>query len=132
MPRSAPYRACSPRWRAAAALSTVLWAVLMTACSAHHPTVLSGIHGIHKIRHVVIIMQENRSFDSYFGTFPGADGIPSKNGRFTVCLPDPRTKRCDRPYHDPSLVNGGAAHDSADAFADIHAGKMDGSSGRPS
>lgn len=25
--------------------------------------------GIHKIRHVIIIMQENRSFDSYFGTF---------------------------------------------------------------
>ncbi|MEA2145511.1 MAG: hypothetical protein QOG59_1098, partial [Solirubrobacteraceae bacterium] len=29
--------------------------------------------GIHKIRHVVVIMQENRSFDNYFGTFPGAD-----------------------------------------------------------
>jgi len=26
--------------------------------------------GIHKIRHVVVIMQENRSFDSYFGTYP--------------------------------------------------------------
>ena len=32
--------------------------------------------GIGKIRHVVIIMQENRSFDSFFGTYPGADGIP--------------------------------------------------------
>ena len=32
--------------------------------------------GIHKIRHVIVIMQENRSFDSYFGTYPGADGIP--------------------------------------------------------
>ncbi|HUZ55089.1 MAG TPA: alkaline phosphatase family protein, partial [Streptosporangiaceae bacterium] len=63
--------------------------------------------GIHKIRHVVIIMQENRSFDSFFGTYPGADGIPAKNGRFAVCVPDPRTKGCDRPYHDPSLVNGG-------------------------
>ena len=28
------------------------------------------------IQHVVVIMQENRSFDTYFGTFPGADGIP--------------------------------------------------------
>src|SRR5947209_5875864 len=27
--------------------------------------------GIHKIKHVVIIMQENRSFDHYFGTYPG-------------------------------------------------------------
>ncbi len=43
--------------------------------------------GIHKIRHVVVIMQENRSFDSYFGTFPGADGIPAG-----VCVPDPLTR----------------------------------------
>ncbi|MGH3302459.1 MAG: alkaline phosphatase family protein, partial [Streptosporangiaceae bacterium] len=36
--------------------------------------------GIHKIKHVIVIMQENRSFDSYFGTYPGADGIPVQNG----------------------------------------------------
>jgi len=29
-------------------------------------------HGIHKTKHVVIIMQENRSFDSYFGTYPAS------------------------------------------------------------
>ncbi len=27
--------------------------------------------GIQKIQHVIVIMQENRSFDSYFGTYPG-------------------------------------------------------------
>ena len=32
--------------------------------------------GIHKIKHVVIIMQENRSFDEYFGTYPGVEGFP--------------------------------------------------------
>ncbi len=26
--------------------------------------------GIHKIQHVVVIMQENRSFDHYFGLYP--------------------------------------------------------------
>ena len=36
--------------------------------------------GIHKIKHVIIVMQENRSFDSYFGTYPGATGIPSAPG----------------------------------------------------
>jgi phospholipase C len=75
---------------------------------------------------VVVIMQENRSFDSYFGTYPGADGIPAKNGQFTVCVPDPRTHGCDRPYHDPSLVNGGAGHNRSDASADIDHGAMDG------
>src|SRR5690349_17852458 len=59
---------------------------------------------IHKIRHVVVIMQENRSFDSYFGTYPGADGLPARHGHFTVCVPDPTRGGCDRPFHDPSLV----------------------------
>jgi phospholipase C len=29
----------------------------------------ASLAGIHKIRHVVVVMQENRSFDSYFGTY---------------------------------------------------------------
>ena len=29
------------------------------------------------IRHFIVLMQENRSFDSYFGTMPGVDGIPA-------------------------------------------------------
>jgi phospholipase C len=32
-------------------------------------------------------MQENRSFDSYFGTYPGADGLPRKHGTFTSASP---------------------------------------------
>ena len=51
--------------------------------------------GIHKIRHVVVIMQENRSFDSYFGTFPGANGIPMVRGRPQLCLPDPAAGRSE-------------------------------------
>jgi phospholipase C len=52
--------------------------------------------GIHRIRHVVIIMQENRSFDNYFGTFPHADGIRGLSdhpGR-VPCIPDPKRHRC--------------------------------------
>jgi phospholipase C len=30
-----------------------------------------------KIQHIIFIVQENHSFDNYFGTFPGANGIPS-------------------------------------------------------
>ena len=28
------------------------------------------------VEHVVVIMKENHAFDNYFGTFPGAEGIP--------------------------------------------------------
>jgi phospholipase C len=33
--------------------------------------------GLNKIQHIVIIVKENRSFDQYFGTYPGADGATS-------------------------------------------------------
>jgi phospholipase C len=82
--------------------------------------------GIHKIRHVIIIMQENRSFDSYFGTFPGADGIPFKNGVPTVCVPDPANGKCVKPYHDPNDLNQGGPHSMWDALADIKGGRMNG------
>lgn len=82
--------------------------------------------GIHKIKHIVVIMQENRSFDSYFGTFPGADGIPMKNGVPTVCVPDPAKKTCEKPYHDSADKNIGGPHGQANATADINGGKMDG------
>src|SRR4030042_2272698 len=79
-----------------------------------------------KIKHVVIIMQENRSFDSYFGTFPGADGIPMENGVPTVCSPDPLTNQCVAPYHDPSLLNAGGPHAMEDVTNCINGGKMGG------
>jgi phospholipase C len=80
---------------------------------------------IHKIKHVIIVMQENRSFDSYFGTFPGADGIPFSNGIPTVCVPNP-AGGCARPYHDAADINGGGPHGEANAIADVDGGKMDG------
>jgi phospholipase C len=79
-----------------------------------------------KIKHIVIIMQENRSFDTYFGTFPGADGIPMQNSQPTVCSPDPQTGECIKPFHDPNDVNSGGPHGNSSAVADINSGKMDG------
>jgi phospholipase C len=76
--------------------------------------------GIHKIKHVIIIEQENRSFDSYFGTYPGADGIPSG-----VCVPLP-AGGCQAPYHDAADVNGGGPHNVSNAAADINNGGMNG------
>ena len=61
----------------------------------------AALTGIHKIQHVVVIMQENRSFDSYFGTFPGANGIPMANGVPTVCVPDPQRGGCQTSVRRP-------------------------------
>jgi phospholipase C len=93
-----------------------------TAASTSDPLTLARS----KIKHVVIIMQENRSFDHYFGTFPDADGIPMQNGTPTLCLNDPATGQCVKPFHDPNDINAGAAHAAQAALTAIAGGRMDG------
>jgi len=82
--------------------------------------------GLHRIKHVVMIMQENRSFDSYFGTYPGADGIDVRHGQPTACLPLPDGSRCLSPYPDHHDVNGGGPHGRNNFVGDLSHGRMDG------
>ena len=91
-----------------------------SAANAAAPTDVS------KIKHIIIIMQENRSFDHYFGTYPGADGIPMEGGKPKACIPAGRGSPCARPYHNTQDVNGGGPHTALDARLDVNGGKMDG------
>ncbi|MGF6228433.1 phospholipase C [Inquilinus ginsengisoli] len=68
------------------------------AIPAHNAT-----RSIKDVEHVVILMQENRSFDNYFGTFPGVRGF---GDRFTIPLANGRSvfqqwngTRVVMPYH---------------------------------
>ncbi len=92
-----------------------------SASATSAPLLLDALAGIHKIQHVVIIMQENRSFDTYFGTYPGADGIPHG-----VCVPDPATSGCVAPFHDAADKNFGGPHGAPAFTADVDGGLMDG------
>ncbi len=87
---------------------------------------LTSDSGIHKIKHIVIIMQENRAFDNYFGTYPGANGIPMKNGTFLVHVLDPATGQYIPPYHSTSDIEQGGPHGAVDSVNDINGGRMDG------
>jgi hypothetical protein len=52
--------------------------------------------GWHPIEHLIFIVQENHSFDNYFGTYPGANGIPAG-----TALPDyPGGPLVNPPYHE--------------------------------
>ena len=84
--------------------------------------------GIRNLDHLVFVVQENRSFDHYFGTFPGADGIPTDaDGRPDVCLPDPaRPRGCQRPYHDRNLFDAGGPHGEFASEVSIAGGSMKG------
>ncbi|MCW2989774.1 MAG: hypothetical protein JWM73_368, partial [Solirubrobacterales bacterium] len=115
-------------WLSAVAVLGVAGAAV-TAHGGPHRTpapVVARVRGFRRIRHVIVVMQENRSFDHYFGTFPGADGIPMRDGHATVCLPDLRRPGCRRPFHDPNPVNGGGPHSAPAAAGSIDGGRMDG------
>jgi phospholipase C len=68
------------------------------------------------IRHVVFIIKENRTFDSYFGTFPGADGATS--GTLS-------TGRVIPLGHTPDRTPRDICHGWSCAVQAIDDGKMD-------
>jgi phospholipase C len=83
--------------------------------------------GIQTIKHVIVVMQENRSFDEYFGTYPGADGIPmDSHGVPTVSAYDPLTGQYIKPFHLTQTVDTGGPHDFPYGVADINGGLMNG------
>ncbi len=53
------------------------------------------------IKHVVIVIQENRSFDNLFATFPGADGATKGKA---AAMPPPIRRSCSPPITKPTSV----------------------------
>jgi phospholipase C len=76
-------------------ISTAALASLVSAAPAGHADSQheGGDHGLAKIKHIVVIYQENWSFDSLYGLFPGANGLA--NGFGTVVQ---RDKTASPPY----------------------------------
>jgi phospholipase C len=77
------------------------------------------------IKHLIVVMQENHTFDSYFGTYPGADGVSP-----TTCMPvdptDPSNKDCVKPFPVGKRTVVDLDH-TADAFQlQFDNGRMDG------
>ena len=105
------------------AIACLIALVTATACAS---STTGQQTGTGSIKHVIVIMEENRSFDNYFGTFPGADGIPMQNGQPTVCVSDPLTGSCSKPFHDTrDATQYGGPHTARDAVVDM-AGKWTG------
>jgi len=75
------------------------------------------------ISKIVVVLQENHTFDNYFGTYPGADGTAGKS----ISLPaTPGAAPSLAPTHSPTLTPADLNHNWAAAHADYDGGKMDG------
>jgi phospholipase C len=76
------------------------------------------------IQHLVVLMQENHTFDNYFGTYPGADGIPAG-----TCMPVDPAKGAT-PCVEPFAIRNRPVLDlghSQEVFAgEFNGGGMDG------
>ena len=118
----------------AVALASV--AIIAVACTSATtntsttttPVSVNDAHGMQKLDHLIFVVQENRSFDHYFGTYPGADGLPTNpDGSFAVCIPNKfQDGACVPPYVSHSIEFDGGPHTHADSVRDVDSGKMDG------
>jgi phospholipase C len=113
------------RRRVAAALGALALAVApsmiaMPAATAGTPPSAERLNTTTPIKHFVVLMQSGHSFDNYFGTYPGADGIPS--GTCVPAVPAPgvpsgTAPSCVAPYllHGSSISTLGQSRGIFDA-----------------
>jgi phospholipase C len=122
------------RRRIAAALGALALAVapsvvgMPTAAAGESPPA-EQLSTTTPIKHFVVLMQSNHSFDNYFGTYPGADGIPA-----ATCMPVPaastsspkRTPPCAKPFPLRGSAISNLGQNRAIYDAEYNGGKMDG------
>jgi phospholipase C len=84
------------------------WLIVLIAGTTWASTTLAA--DLMKINHVIVIYQENWSFDSLYGKFPGADGLANagsavqqttKDGTAYTTLPQPLDNSRKPPVPDP-------------------------------
>jgi phospholipase C len=119
------------RRRIAAALGVVVllavaWATTAPAAGAAGATApAEQTATTTPIKHFLVLMQENHSFDNYFGTYPGADGIPRD-----TCMPlDPvhaPEGECVEPFHIGGKGVVDLGHGVGTFVGEYRDGKMNG------
>ncbi|HEY1986345.1 MAG TPA: alkaline phosphatase family protein [Terracidiphilus sp.] len=122
-----------------AAGTAELMASLLSGCGAHSsptptPPATSSCAKVTDIEHVVILMQENRSFDHYFGSYRGVRGFADPSPAFQQPYPG-NTSNAPAgvllPFHmDTTKTNSACTHDITHDWVPMHQswnnGAMDG------
>ena len=82
--------------------------------------------GQNPIQHVIFLVKENRSFDHYFGKYPGADGA-TEGGTIKDCSASTFEDGPMVPLHDaPNVMPHDLGHAFAPGLYSINGGKMNG------
>jgi phospholipase C len=109
---------------AAAAAAFAIALAPLGPASASSSASAPGREPVTPIHHFVVLLQENHTFDNYFGTYPGADGFP-KNTCVPVNPAEGRTP-CIRPFHIGNRSITDLDHSESTAVRDLDKGRLDG------
>lgn len=77
------------------------------------------------IEHLIVVMQQNHTFDNYFGTYPGANGIPA-NTCMAVSLSNAQTAACVTPFNIGIHPITDLSHSASTFSAQYQDGRMTG------
>ena len=87
--------------------------LILSACGGGGPTNNPQVITQH-IKHIVFFVKENRTFDNYFGTYPGANGATSAMDSEGNVVPLPHEARQQACDQDVVLALLGAVADLKD------------------
>ncbi|MEO7841546.1 MAG: alkaline phosphatase family protein [Anaerolineales bacterium] len=77
------------------------------------------------IQHIVVVMQQNHTFDNYFGTYSNAAGFPSDTC-IPISLSFPRNTACIAPFHIGTQPIIDLSHSQRTFEAQYRNGQMNG------
>ncbi len=106
-------------------------ALALAACGGSAPSLPGGptvqrpaSSSSSPIQHVVIIIQENRSFDNFFAHFPGADG--ATRGKIKIKVGSKYVVKTIRLHEAPLIISTDIQHCHTAYLTDYDGGQMDG------
>ena len=114
-------RLCAAKAARIAGTLVVLLILLGLSPLSQPRTTQAAKRGANPIKHIVIMVKENRTFDNYFGTFPGADGATTytdPNGKVHPLTHDPDTLTFDI-LHTQGAFQKAFDHGKLDKFSEI-------------
>jgi phospholipase C len=105
-------------------LRTLALVALLAAVTS--PAASASARARTPIHHMITILQENHTYDNYFGTYPRGDGLPDG-----LCVPvDPKKPHgaCVKPFHIGSngVLPRDLDHSAETAKLQLDGGRMDG------
>jgi phospholipase C len=98
-------------------VGALVWAALALTAASGSGSAKAAPPGLRKVRHIVVFYLENWSFDSLYGTFPGADGIAharaaapqlDANGKPYATLPEPLASAPGAKPTNPAVAENAA------------------------